>query len=69
MEDAVDYYNKAHKATKNDFTTPLFLWKAGLAYEALGENGKAVQLYERIESDYPESRQAQGIAGVIAALK
>jgi hypothetical protein len=26
-------------------------------------------LYERIESDYPESRQAQGIAGVIAALK
>jgi len=69
MEDAVDFYNKAHKATENDFTTPLFLWKAGLAYEAIGENGKAVKLYERIESDYPESRQAQGIEGVIAALK
>ncbi|MCH1401443.1 MAG: tetratricopeptide repeat protein [Schleiferiaceae bacterium] len=69
MEDAVDYYNKAHKATNNDFTTPLFLWKAGLAHEALGEIENAVKLYERIESDYPESRQAQGIAGVIAALK
>jgi len=69
IEDAVDYYNKAHKATENDFTTPLFMWKAGLAYEAMGENGKAVKLYERIASDYPESRQAQGIAGVIAALK
>jgi TolA-binding protein len=45
------------------------LWKAGLAHEALGEIENAVKLYERIESDYPESRQAQGIAGVIAALK
>jgi len=45
------------------------LWKAGLTYEALGENAKAVKLYERIASDYPKSRQASGIAGVIAALK
>jgi tetratricopeptide (TPR) repeat protein len=69
MEDAVDFYNKAYKATNNDFTTPLFMWKAGLAYEALGENGKAVKLYERILAEYPNSRQASGIAGVIAALK
>ena len=45
MEDAVDFYNKAANATENDFTTPLFLWKAGLSYEALGENAKAVKLY------------------------
>jgi len=69
IEDAVDFYNKAYKATNNDFTTPLFMWKAGLAYEALGENGKAVKLYERIQAEYPNSRQASGIAGVIAALK
>jgi len=69
MEDAVDFYNKAYKATNNDFTTPLFMWKAGLAYEALGENGKAVKLYERIQAEYPNSRQASGIEGVIAALK
>ena len=35
----------------------------------MGEKRKAVKLYERIESDYPDSRQAQGITGVIAALK
>jgi TolA-binding protein len=69
MNDAVDFYNKAANATENDFTTPLFLWKAGLAYEALGENAKAVKLYERIADDYPKSRQASGIASVIAALK
>ena len=45
------------------------LWKAGLAYEALGENARAVKLYERIAADYPKSRQASGITGVIAALK
>ena len=69
MNDAADYYKKAANATDNNFTTPLFLWKAGLALEAQGEASKAVSLYERIASDYPKSRQAAGIESVIAALK
>lgn len=69
MNDAADYYKKAANATDNNFTTPLFLWKAGLALEAQGEATKAVSLYERIASDYPKSRQAAGIESVIAALK
>ena len=69
MDDAADYYQKAAKSTNNAFTTPLFLWKAGLALEANDEASKAVNLYERIAEDYPESRQAAGIQGVIAALK
>jgi tetratricopeptide (TPR) repeat protein len=69
LDDAVDYYQKAAKSTDNSFTTPLFLWKAGLAFEANGEASKAVKLYETIAEDYPESRQAAGIQGVIAALK
>ena len=69
MDDAADYYQKAAKSTDNAFTTPLFLWKAGLALEANDEASKAVNLYERIAEDYPESRQAAGIQGVIAALK
>ena len=31
--------------------------------------GNQVKLYERIADDYPKSRQASGIASVIAALK
>jgi tetratricopeptide (TPR) repeat protein len=69
LDDAADYYQKAAKSTDNSFTTPLFLWKAGLAFEASGEASKAVKLYETIAEDYPESRQAAGIQGVIAALK
>jgi len=69
MDDAADYYQKAAKSTDNAFTTPLFLWKAGLALEANDQASKAVNLYERIAEDYPESRQAAGIQGVIAALK
>jgi TolA-binding protein len=69
MDDAADYYQKAAKSTDNAFTTPLFLWKAGLALEANDEASKAVNLYERIAEEYPESRQAAGIQGVIAALK
>jgi tetratricopeptide (TPR) repeat protein len=69
MDDALDYYLKAVNATDNSFTTPLYLWKAGLIYESMEKNSKAVALYERIAEDYPESRQAAGIASVIAALK
>lgn len=69
LDDAADYYKKAANATDNDFTTPLFLWKAGLALEAQGETAKAVALYEQIAADYPDSRQAAGIESVIAALK
>ncbi|MGB1185099.1 MAG: tetratricopeptide repeat protein, partial [Schleiferiaceae bacterium] len=68
MDDALDYYLKAVNATDNSFTTPLYLWKAGLIYESMEKNSKAVALYERIAEDYPESRQAAGIASVIAAL-
>jgi len=69
MNDAADYYKKAANATDNNFTTPLFLWKAGLALEAQGDANKAVPLYQRIADDYPKSRQAAGIESVIAALK
>ena len=69
MDDAADYYKKAANATDNNFTTPLFLWKAGLALEAQGEANKAVSLYERIANDYPKSRQVAGIESVISALK
>ena len=69
MDAAADYYKKASNATDNNFTTPLFLWKAGLALEAQGEANKAVSLYERIANDYPKSRQAAGIKSVISALK
>lgn len=69
MDDAADYYQKAAKSTDNSFTTPLFLWKAGLALEANGDASKAVKLYERIAEEYPKSRQASSIQGVIAALK
>jgi len=69
MDDAAEYYQKAAKSTDNAFTTPLFLWKAGIALEANGKDSKAVKLYEEIAEDYPESRQAASIQGVIAALK
>ncbi|HCP41836.1 MAG TPA: hypothetical protein DIT65_08565 [Cryomorphaceae bacterium] len=69
MGDAAVYYQKAAKSTDNAFTTPLFMWKAGLALEANDEASKAVNLYEKIVEKYPESRQAAGIQGVIAALK
>lgn len=69
MDDAADFYSQAANATTNNFTTPLFLWKAGLALEAEGQANKAVKLYERIAADFPDSRQAANVEAIIAALK
>lgn len=69
MDDAVDFYVKAANATDNDFTTPLFLWKAALAYEALDKGDKALELYEKIAENYPKSRQAAGLESIIASKK
>jgi tetratricopeptide (TPR) repeat protein len=50
--DAADQY-------ENSFTTPILLKKAGIVYEELGELEKALEVYERISSDYPESAEGR----------
>ncbi len=49
-------------ATKanNDALSPLFLLQAGEVYEDLKQSDKALELYERIKNDYPQSTLALG---------
>ncbi len=58
---ALEYYLKAAEDKKNDFTTPLFLMKAGLTYEELGKYDEALKLYQRIKSDYIRSNEGREI--------
>ena len=54
-EKAVKLFESAAKREANDFTTPMFLMKAGIVYEALGENAKANTNYKIIKNDYGKS--------------
>jgi tetratricopeptide (TPR) repeat protein len=67
--EAVDFYVKAAKQSQNSFTTPIYLFKAGLAYEQLKDFKNAVKVYEQIKSDFPESTEGRDIEKYIAKAR
>jgi tetratricopeptide (TPR) repeat protein len=65
----VSKYLEAADFAGNSFNTPLFLMKAGELYELNGKFTEALKLYERIESEYPESTEGTTIEKYIARVK
>lgn len=60
-QDAFDYYIKAADLKDNNFSTPLFLFKAGNTAMDLENFSKAQELFEKIKNDYPNSEEAKNI--------
>ena len=69
LDKGVSKYIEAADYAKNAFNTPLFLMKAGQIYELKGKFAEALKLYERIESQYPESTEGTTIGKYIARVK
>ncbi len=68
-DDASHFYRKAYRYKPNNFTTPLFLFKAGLLFEEMGEYGEARRLYERIQTEYKDTTEGRNIDRYIARVK
>lgn len=64
-----ELFEKAAKAANNAQFTPLFLKKAGLAYEAAGDKKKAVAMYQAIKESWAETPLAQNIDKYIERVK
>jgi tetratricopeptide (TPR) repeat protein len=64
-EDALDYYEKAITHSENEFTTPRFLYKAGVVAMELGKKDKALGYFERIKEEYPNAQEANGVEALI----
>lgn len=60
-EDAIEYYLKAANMNRNDFSTPINLMKAGMAYIDLGKFKEAVGVFEQIRTEFPDSREGREI--------
>ena len=69
LDKGVSKYIEAADYAGNSFNTPLFLMKAGEIYELKGKFPDALKIYERIESQYPESTEGTTIEKYIARLK
>ncbi|MBI5217705.1 MAG: tetratricopeptide repeat protein [Bacteroidia bacterium] len=68
-KEALDYYLKAADKILNDFTTPVYLMKAGMVYEKLGDTDNALKIYERVEKEYSKTQEGKKAEKYIAKLK
>ena len=69
LDKGVSKYIEAADFAKNSFNTPLFLMKAAEIYELNGKYSEALKVYERIETEYPESTEGTTIDKYIAMVK
>ncbi len=67
FDQALSYYEKAIGGKGNGFSTPYYLWKAGLLAQKQGDNAKAQKYFERIKKEYPNSTQGQDIDRYLSA--
>lgn len=66
MDEASAQYIKAADIKNNDFTSPIYLMKAGLAFEKAGKYSEAVSAYEKIKDKYAKSAEGSEIEKYIA---
>ncbi|WP_372776355.1 tetratricopeptide repeat protein [Mangrovibacterium sp.] len=66
-KEALSAYKKAY-AEKNEFTTPVYLMKAGQLMESQGEFEDALEVYNEIKKEYPTSTEARAIDKYIARV-
>lgn len=60
-EEALTYYEQAFEHNNNNFTTPKFLYKAGITAVELEMNEKALTYFRRIKEEFPDAAEAATI--------
>jgi tetratricopeptide (TPR) repeat protein len=60
-KDALEYYEEAAKMRDNEYTTPMYLFKAGAIALDLGQADKALGYFKRIKEDYPNATEASTV--------
>ncbi len=68
-DNAVAYYLKAAKDEVNKFTTPIYLKKAAVTFETMGEYKKALKSFNEIKNKYPQSQEGRDIEKYIARVE
>jgi len=69
VDQAIDYYLDAADESPNEVTAPMFLMKAGMAYDIQGNFKQALETYKRIKAEYPRSFEATEIDKFISYME
>ncbi|GGW31110.1 tetratricopeptide repeat protein [Arenibacter certesii] len=68
-KDALGYYEKAISHSTNEYTTPKFLYKAGVTALDLNNKDKALKYFQRIKDEFSASEEAKTIDAFIGKAK
>ena len=68
-KEAISYYNKAAARVSNDFSSPIYLFRAGLLYEKEGQYDNAMKMYKKIQAEFPGSTEGRVISKYIARIE
>jgi tetratricopeptide (TPR) repeat protein len=71
-QDAIDQYVKAAGKNENSFSSPMYLMKAGIAYEEMKNYDKALEIYQKVQKDFyqtSEGREADKYIARVEGLK
>lgn len=66
VAEALRYYEKAISESENDFTSPVYLQKAGFAAEKAGKFDKAIDYYTQVKEKYPTTNEGRNAEKYIA---
>jgi len=58
ISEGIKYFNKAATELDNDMVSPIYLKKAGIAYENISDFASALKTYQAIKDKYPLSQEA-----------
>ncbi|MDR2039980.1 MAG: tetratricopeptide repeat protein [Bacteroidales bacterium] len=61
IDKAISFYKKAADNKKNEFTTPLYLLRAGILLEQQGRYKEAAESFNRIKKEYSSSTEGRSI--------
>ncbi len=68
-QEALSYYEQAFDHNANNYTTPKFLYKAGITALDLDQKEKAMGYFQRIKDNFSESEEAVNIDVFIGMAK
>ncbi len=69
QDKALSQYKKAYNENENEFTSPIYMFKAAKLLENLDELEQALKIYKKIKTDFPESNEARNVEKYIARVQ
>jgi tetratricopeptide (TPR) repeat protein len=66
VDEALSFYEKAANSSENNFSSPVYLQKAGFAAEKAGKYDKAIDYYTQVKENYPTTNEGRNADKYIA---